>query len=142
MFLTSQDLVPGNYLKDGSRLTKLEHQLSPPSKPKDSSTPQPDEPLQINMPTPTTTMMTQVISNPTAISNAASALSAAAPLQPQYGYNEINLNFSSVSNHIIINDQVLVSVFDSVNIRHLYRCIIMWLTVFMLLQFHGQMCVC
>jgi len=80
------------------------------------------------MPTPTTTMMTQVISNPAAISNAAAALSTAAPLQPQYGYNEINLNFSNLSNHIIINDQVIVSVVLPINWPYISMVyILLWL---------------
>ena len=107
----------------------MDQQLSAP-KPADPSTPQPEEPLQINMPTPTTAMMT----NPTVpgasipastvntVATAANAPSGGAAVptggpvsgagaimapQPQFNYNQINImSFHSISQYIQVNDTV------------------------------------
>ena len=47
-----QDLIPGKYLADDERFATMDEQLSAPRRQADSSTPQPEEPLEINMPTP------------------------------------------------------------------------------------------
>ena len=119
-----QELQPTDYLADLSRLDKLENQLSAPKKMNESSTPQPDEPLQINMPTPTVAPNipgAQTVAPPpgaaagpqggvpgSAGAGASSGAGISAP-QPQFGYNEINhMSLGSLAHHISINEQVCV----------------------------------
>lgn len=120
-----QDLLPGSYLKDTSRLNSLEHQLSAPSRVvKEGSTPQPDEPLQIVMPTPSVAMgsggmmppppsvgvmpMTAVTLSAAAVANMAILPPPAAHhQQPQFSFSEMNgMTLSTLLSHITINEQV------------------------------------
>ncbi len=107
-----QELSPANYLKSRERLAYLEPQLSAPSKVKESSsTPQPEEPLQINMPTPTTAAPIPSAAM-TPLSAASNATPVVAPLLPQFGYHEINvMSLAGLAPHIAICDQVSASVF-------------------------------
>jgi len=103
-----QDLTPGSYLKDTSLLERLEPQLSAPSRPaKEGSTPQPDEPLHIPMPTPAVAMGAGM----PASAMPAPAVPMAPPTthhqQPQFGFQEISgLTLSALMSHVIINEQV------------------------------------
>ncbi|KAK2193621.1 hypothetical protein NP493_11g11020 [Ridgeia piscesae] len=100
------ELNPANYLKSRDRLAYLEPQLSAPSKVKESaSTPQPEEPLQINMPTPTTAVVMSTASM-TPLSTTG-ATPVVAPLLPQFGYHEINvMSLAGLAPHIAICEQL------------------------------------
>ncbi len=101
-----QDLNPGTYLKGTERLSRIEQQLSAPSRVKESSTPQPEEPLQIHMPTPTTT--TALGTTVTTTSTTTATTPVAQPPQPKFGYHEVNvLSLSGLAPHVTINEQVL-----------------------------------
>ena len=95
-------------MKDTSRQTILVHQLSAPRASKgESSTPQPEEPLQINMPTPTTTAAIATIPTTTATTTAGPTSSVMAAPQPQFTYTEVTVSsLGGLSPHININDQV------------------------------------
>jgi len=117
------------YLKDISRVDRIVHQLSMPStggptsaatagKLKDSATPQPEEPLQINMPTPTSAILAAP-SSAAAAAAAAVAAVVASPVvtgaggvqqqqqQPQFAYNDINImSPNGLAQHITINEQI------------------------------------
>ena len=103
--LHNQELTPTNYLKDPSRYSTVEHQLSAPSKVKESSTtPQPEEPLQINMPTPTTTNLGSTVTTSSTVTTATPAIQTP---QPRFSYQDINvMSLAGLAAHIVINEQV------------------------------------
>jgi len=120
--------MPGSYLKDTSRLETQENQLSAPSRVvvKDGATPQPEEPLQIVMPTPVIdnragVMPPQppapVVPPAVTLSAAAAAAAAAAGIsivqptphhqQPQFAFSEMsNMTLATLVSHLVINEQV------------------------------------
>ena len=126
--------MPGAYLKDTSRLETLENQLSAPSRAvKDGATPQPEEPLQIVMPTPAVAMGAGVMPPPQApttvsvippapavtLSSAAVATAAGINMippptqhhqQPQFAFNEMSgMTLATLLSHVVINEQVTIT---------------------------------
>ena len=102
----------------------LEHQLSAPSRSKDGSTPQPEEPLQIVMPTPavvmgSTGMMPQAPPPVTAMPQSVAPMNTGSMAlvaqtghhqQPQFGFNEMsNMTLANLLSHVTVNEQVLAT---------------------------------
>lgn len=101
-------MTASNYLKDKSRLESLECQLSASTKVKESpSTPQPEEPLQINMPTPT--VAATMPAPPNIPTTPSTPSSAPGPSQPKFGYHEINvMSPAGLTQHVAINDRLAI----------------------------------
>ena len=103
-------MSPGSYLKSTERLQYMEYQLSAPSKVPESATPQPEEPLQINMPTPVTTALMAGSAGGGGVVPAPAppvATPAVAPPQPKFGYHEINvMSLAGLVPHTAISEHV------------------------------------
>ncbi|KAJ8302566.1 hypothetical protein KUTeg_018962 [Tegillarca granosa] len=90
-----EDLKPGTYLKDESRLADIMPQLSGKT-----MTPQPEPAVPVLTAT-TPTVTTTTITTPT------STTTPNMPPQPQFAFDDIvTSSLSGISSHIIINDQV------------------------------------
>jgi len=114
------------YLKDISRGQAIERQLSMPvsaadraraeaAKPKETATtPQPEDPLQINMPTPTSAILVAPsvpavapYTMPAVPATMTSPAGATPPQQPQFAYADIHVNNpNGLKDRIFINEQV------------------------------------
>ncbi|GAB1606660.1 Hypothetical predicted protein [Argonauta hians] len=95
------ELKATSYLKDVSRLSTIENQLSAPVKPPPPGTPQQDDMSAVAIPSAST---------PTVISTPTTTISNAIPIpqQPQFRYQDISNLASGISHQVVINDQILL----------------------------------
>lgn len=98
LHLDISELKATSYLKDSSRLSTVENQLSAPAVKPPSGTPQQDEiPVAI-----------VTVGTPTVMATTTTTSTVQMPQQPQFRFQDINNLASGIGHQIVISDQILL----------------------------------